>query len=168
MCYPKQYSASHLLWHDTMNGVGVESNDAHMAGDNTGCWTSVTSVEPVSFTRSYGANAYYEPVASRPNLVVLTGAEAREVLLVEANGSWKANGVRFLYDGVEYSASATREVVLSCGSLQSPQLLELSGIGGEKVLTAAGIPVKVNNPNVGENLQDHMSLCRPIFLAASP
>lgn len=146
-----------------MNGVGVESNDAHMAGDNTGCWTSVVSVEPLTFTRSYGASAYYEPAASRSNLVVLTGAEAREVLLVEADGGWKAKGVRFLHDGVEYSASASREVVLSCGSLQSPQLLELSGIGGEKVLTAAGIPVKVNNSNVGENLQDHMSLCRLIL-----
>lgn len=164
MCYPKQYSASHLLWHDTMNGVGVESNDAHMAGDNTGCWTSVASVEPLTFTRSYGASAYYEPVASRSNLVVLTGAEAREVLLVEADGGWKAKGVRFLHDGVEYSASASREVVLSCGSLQSPQLLELSGVGGEKVLTAAGIPVKVDNPNVGENLQDHMSLCPHILV----
>ena len=166
MCYPKQYSASHLLWHDTLNAVGVQSNDGHMTGDNTGCWTSVASVEPLSFTRSYGANAYYEPVASRPNLVVLTGAEAREVLLGEANGGWKAKGVRFLHDGVEYKASASREVVLSCGSLQSPQLLELSGIGGEKVLTAAGIPVKVNNPNVGENLQDHLSLCSHTPLAA--
>ncbi|KAK1830602.1 putative choline dehydrogenase [Podospora conica] len=158
VCYPNEYSASHLLWHDTLNAVGVKSNDAHMAGDNTGCWTSLSSVEPSSFTRSYGANAYYKPVASRPNLFVLTGAEAREVLLVEeATGGWAAKGVRFVHGGVEYTASASREVVLSCGSLQSPQLLELSGVGGEKVLTAAGIAVKVDNPNVGENLQDHLT-----------
>jgi choline dehydrogenase-like flavoprotein len=108
VCYPNSYSASHLLWHDTLNAVGVKSNDAHMSGDNTGCWTSVSSVEPLSFTRSYGATAYYEPVVSRPNLVVLTGAEAREVLLVEEEGGWAATGVRFIHDGVEYSASASR------------------------------------------------------------
>ena len=137
--------------------MGVKTNDAHMAGNNTGCWTSVASVEPLSFTRSYGATAYYEPVASRPNLVVLTGAEVREVLLVEGTSGWEAKGVRFVHSGVEYKVSASLEVVVSCGSLQSPQLLELSGIGGKEVLTAAGIPVKVDNPNVGENLQDHMS-----------
>jgi choline dehydrogenase-like flavoprotein len=52
---------------------------------------------------------------------------------------------------------ASKEVILSCGSVQSPQLLELSGIGNHEILNAAGINVKVNNPNVGENLQEHMS-----------
>jgi choline dehydrogenase-like flavoprotein len=48
------------------------------------------------------------------------------------------------------------EVILSAGSVQSPQLLELSGIGNPEILKAAGIDVKVENPNVGENLQEHM------------
>ena len=58
------------------------------------------------------------------------------------------------------------EVILCAGSVQSPQLLELSGIGSPKVLEAAGIEVKIENPAVGENLQEHMS-SSAIFLAQS-
>jgi len=158
--YPIELSPSHEFWHRTLNSVGVESNDAHLAGVNTGVWTSLVSADPVSSTRSYAATAYYRPNASRPNLVVLTGAEVREIVLEKADDEWTAKGVRFVHGGTEYSASASREVILSAGSVQSPQILELSGIGGSEVLSTAGITVKVDNPNVGENLQDHLSkLC---------
>lgn len=53
---------------------------------------------------------------------------------------------------------AAREVIISAGSIQSPQILELSGIGRRDVLEAAGVELKVDSPNVGENLQDHMSM----------
>ena len=91
--------------------------------------------------------------------MLLTGAEVLEILLVKVDGSdsWEANGVRFAHSGSEFSVFASREVVLSAGSVQSPQILELSGVGGAAVLSAAGVPVKVDNPNVGENLQDHLS-----------
>ena len=52
---------------------------------------------------------------------------------------------------------ACEEVIVSAGSVQSPQLLELSGIGNQAILQNAGITVKIDNPNVGENLQEHMS-----------
>jgi choline dehydrogenase-like flavoprotein len=93
-------------------------------------------------------------------LFLLTEAEVHEVLLDEDGdvaGCWRAKGVRFAHGGVQFSAFASREVIVSAGSVQSPQILELSGIGGSAVLSAAGIPVKVDNPNVGENLQDHLS-----------
>ncbi|KAK3316820.1 putative choline dehydrogenase [Apodospora peruviana] len=159
--YPNEFTASHALWHQTLNSVGVETNDAHLAGSNVGCWTSTVSVDPRTATRSYAATAYYQPNAWRMNLVVLTEAEVLEILLSSEDGggdsNWKATGVRFTHQGTEYSASASREVIVSAGSVQSPQILELSGIGGKEVLSAAGIPVKVDNPNVGENLQDHMT-----------
>ncbi len=157
--YPDEFTASHKLWHDTLNAVGVESNDNHLAGSNIGCWTSVVSVDPRTATRSYAATAYYEPVASRPNLLVLTGAAVEKVLLTKKgdNDEWMAEGVLFSHGGVQFSAFASREVIISAGSVQSPQILELSGIGGGDILTAAGIPVKVDNPNVGEHLQDHLS-----------
>lgn len=65
--------------------------------------------------------------------------------------------MRFIHHGREFVASVSREVILSAGSVQSPQILELSGVGRPDVLSAAGIPVKVKSPNVGENLQDHIS-----------
>jgi choline dehydrogenase-like flavoprotein len=101
--------------------------------------------------------AYYKPNISRPNLVVLTEAFVQNVILDKTDDGYVASGVRFTHGGKEYNVSAKREVILSAGSVQSPQLLELSGIGNPKILKAAGIEVKVDNPNVGENLQEHMS-----------
>lgn len=75
----------------------------------------------------------------------------------DAGNGWRAEGVRFVHGKAQFSAFASREVIVSAGSVQSPQILELSGIGGKTVLSAAGIPVKVDNENVGENLLDHLS-----------
>jgi choline dehydrogenase-like flavoprotein len=77
--------------------------------------------------------------------------------LEEEEGGWVAKGVRFSCNEDEFIASASREVILSAGSVQSPQLLELSGIGKPTVLENSGITVKVNNPNVGETLQENLS-----------
>lgn len=122
----------------------------------------ICTVEPATQSRSYSANAYYLPVADRPNLYLLTEATVTGVL-VDRNDDgeeWATKGVRLLCNGGEMSVLASREVILSAGTVQSPQLLELSGIGDRDVLEAAGISAKVNNPNVGENLQDHMSTWR--------
>lgn len=168
--YPKQFSASHSLWHQTLNAAGIESNDRHLSGNNTGCWTSVVSVDLRTCTRSYAAAAYYQPISSRPNLVVLTEAEVREIVLTRERSAhsptWKAEGVRYSYRGVDFTAYASREVILSAGSIQSPQVLELSGIGNKDILSAAGIQVKIDNANVGENLQDHLSRCLSPLLSS--
>ena len=100
--------------------------------------------------------AYYTPAAHRDNLVLLAEATAREILLEKNGDDWVAKGVRFAHSGREYTVRVEGELILSAGSVQSPQLLELSGIGNPEILKAAGIDVKVDNPNVGENLQDHM------------
>lgn len=107
-------------------------------------------------TRSY-STSYYSADSPPSNLHILTEASAQEVVLSQDAGGWTATGVRFTHQGREFTVSASREVVLSAGTIQSPQLLELSGIGKPDVLAAAGIPVKVNSPMVGENLQDHLS-----------
>lgn len=96
-------------------------------------------------------------MAKHGNLHILTGASAKNVILSQDGGEVVATGVRFDHKGTQYVASAKHEVILSGGSVQSPQLLELSGIGNAEVLGAAGVPVVVNSPKVGENLQDHIS-----------
>ena len=98
------------------------------------------------------ANAYLKPVRNRPNLRVISRALTRRILL---DGK-KATGVEFLKGGKLQTVSANREVVLSAGSIASPHLLQLSGIGPAEVLKAAGIEVKHDLPGVGENLQDHL------------
>jgi choline dehydrogenase-like flavoprotein len=155
--HSKVYGASHAYWHSTFHSLGVETNKQHTSGSNVGVWTAVTTVDPKSRVRSFSAKDYYLPNASRPNLVVVTEAIAQEILLEKAEGVWAATGVRLHHHGEEYHAKALKEVIISCGSVQSPQLLELSGIGNPDILKAAGIDVKVENRNVGENLQEHMS-----------
>lgn len=98
------------------------------------------------------ANAYLKPAMKRPNLTVLTHALSQRVVL---EGK-RAVGVEFERSGTVTVARARREVILSAGSVGSPHLLQVSGIGSAEVLRAAGIPVVHDLPGVGENLQDHL------------
>ncbi|MBU6484195.1 MAG: choline dehydrogenase [Betaproteobacteria bacterium] len=109
------------------------------------------------------AVAYLRPARGRPNLRVETGAHATGVLF---EGT-RAGGVRYRQDGTERRALARREVILAAGALQSPQLLQLSGIGPAALLQAQGIPVIQALEGVGENLQDHLQ-ARVIFRCTQP
>ncbi|KAH7120394.1 hypothetical protein B0J13DRAFT_163389 [Dactylonectria estremocensis] len=154
--YPTDYSPSHSLWHKTLNAVGVETNSSHVGGSNVGVWTTVNAVKPQSASRSF-ATDYCSPLA--PNLHILTHATVNEIVLEQdANGQHVATGVRFACQGKEHVVSVSREIILSAGSIKSPQILELSGIGNSEVLARASVPVKVESPTVGENLQDHLML----------
>jgi choline dehydrogenase len=97
------------------------------------------------------AMAYLRPALPRANLTLVTGAHAEKVVLDQG----RATGVRYRVAGASTVATARREVILSGGAVNSPQLLELSGIGDPEVLRAAGIEVRVAAPGVGANLQDH-------------
>jgi len=101
--------------------------------------------------RSSSASAFLQPVADRPNLTIVTGAQVSKVVF---KGS-AASGVEWVRAGKIAMASAEREVILSAGALQSPQILQLSGIGPAGLLRDLGIPVIADAPEVGRNLQDH-------------
>ena len=98
------------------------------------------------------ANAYLRPAMGRSNLTVVTHALVHKVLL----DGHTATGVRYEQNGKIREVNATEEVILSAGSIGSPHLLQLSGIGNREVLETAGIEVKHELPGVGENLQDHL------------
>lgn len=154
----QSYGPAHQFWHATLNAVGVDTSPDSLDGSNTGAWNMICTLDPISQTRSYSANAYYQPIAARSTLVLLTEAMVTKVLIEKDGHSdrWVATGVDILCDNEQKEVYAAREVILSAGSVQSPQLLELSGVGNTEVLRSAGIPVKIENPNVGENLQEHM------------
>ncbi|KAI0116131.1 GMC oxidoreductase [Hypoxylon sp. NC0597] len=154
--YAKEYPKTHQLCYDTLLELGIPENRAHHAGSNVGVWTNLTSVNPEDNIRSYASPAYFVPNSSRPNLFVLTEALLEEITLSRESGEWTATGARFTHGGTSFTAQVSREVILSAGSVQSPQLLELSGIGDPQILSDAGVQLKVSNPNVGENLQDHL------------
>ncbi|XP_014203590.1 glucose dehydrogenase [FAD, quinone] [Copidosoma floridanum] len=115
-------------------------------------------------SRCSTAKAFLRPVRNRPNLHVALNAQATRVIL---NHDRRATGVEFVRDGRKQHARVRRELVLSSGSIGSPQLLMLSGIGPRKHLEALGIPVISDLP-VGEHLQDHVGLGGLTFLIDDP
>ncbi|MCC6212133.1 MAG: GMC family oxidoreductase N-terminal domain-containing protein, partial [Burkholderiales bacterium] len=104
--------------------------------------------------RSSSATAYLRPAEGRPNLRVETSAHATRILF---EGS-RAVGVCYRKNDKQEEARAAREVILCAGALQSPQLLQLSGVGPLPLLQSCGIPLVRELPGVGENLQDHLQL----------
>ncbi len=104
--------------------------------------------------RASTSNAYLRRAMKRPNLTLKTGVLTRKVLL---EGK-KAVGIEFEVNGKIQKTTASTEIVLCAGSIGSPQLLQLSGIGPADVLENAGVPVVHNLPGVGENLQDHLEV----------
>jgi len=101
--------------------------------------------------RCDAATAFLRPALGRANLTVLTGAQVTQVLLQHG----RAVGVQWLQSGELKEARADGEVLLAAGALQSPQILQLSGIGPPAVLGPQGVAVRVDAPEVGANLQDH-------------
>jgi choline dehydrogenase len=125
-------------------------------GDNFG--SGYFEVNQRSGVRWNTSKAFLRPAMKRPNLRVLTGAETEAIIL---DGT-KATGVRFRHRGQSVGAMAGREVILSAGAVNSPKLLELSGIGRPDVLGRLSLSVRHRLDGVGENLQDHLQI-RTVF-----
>ena len=129
--------------------AGIPRNDDVNGADQEGvCYYQLTVKNG---RRCSAAVAYLHPVMARPNLRVETRALTTRVLF---EGK-KAVGVAYLQGGEPRIAKAAREVILAGGAINSPQLLQLSGIGEEGLLRAHGIELIAHLPGVGENLQDH-------------
>ncbi|KAM3072529.1 hypothetical protein ACMFMG_009325 [Clarireedia jacksonii] len=118
---------------------------------------SPASIDPKTKSRSFSGVAYYNAeVAARPNLRVVTGALVERIILEKQNTAVRATGVQFVsVSGEVHKPHAKKEVILCAGAFHSPAILELSGIGSRDILNKHGIEAIVDNPNVGEKLQDH-------------
>ena len=131
---------------------GIKPIDDFNRGDNEG--SAYFHVNQRRGRRWSAARGFLKPVLNRPNLRVETGCLAERV---EFDG-WRATGVRWRQDGATKTARCNGEVILSAGSIGSAQLLLLSGIGPGRDLLELGIPVVLDRPGVGQNLQDHLQL----------
>jgi choline dehydrogenase len=116
--------------------------------------------------RSSTYNAFLEgETERRPNLTIITGAQATRVSFATGSGQLTATGVQYLMaSGAIETANASKEVVLSAGAIGSPHLLLLSGIGPQRELEAAGVACLLDQPHVGKHLKDHLML--PLFFPA--
>lgn len=104
--------------------------------------------------RSGTGRACIQPASSRSNCTVITGAHATRVMIEQT----RAVGIAYRQDGKDLEARAEREVILSAGAFQTPQLLMLSGIGPADHVQSHGIYVVQDTPGVGQNLQDHLEV----------
>jgi len=148
-------------WRDAAEECGIPKVADFNRGDNFGC--AYFQVNQRRGRRQNTYQAFIEPIRQRENLVVMTHAEVQRIRLEHREGQTRATGLDVRIAGAEMQVfGARREVILSAGSIGSPQLLQLSGIGPGELLQRHGITVQRALPGVGANLQDHLQI-RTVF-----
>ncbi|EQB48061.1 hypothetical protein CGLO_12757 [Colletotrichum gloeosporioides Cg-14] len=163
--YEGPVQSSYLAWShpnntnflDAMHGLGITS-PIDQGCDPLGAYLTTHSVDHRNQSRSSARTAHFDATSTRANLKVLTGHRVTKIILDTTEGKTTAKGVEqfsSMTDGSLRSAVATQEIILSAGALNSPKILQLSGIGPASLLTNIGINSTVDLPGVGENLQDH-------------
>jgi choline dehydrogenase-like flavoprotein len=127
----------------------------HASGNAVGRYWAPASQHPVNQTRSYARYGYYDPVKSRPNYHLLVGHKV-EKLKLTSDAVTEGVVISDRFDPEKKTkVKVRREAILAAGTVHTPQLLQLSGIGPKGLLKEAGIEVIVDLPKVGQNLQDH-------------
>ncbi|KAH8161372.1 hypothetical protein CIB48_g6890 [Xylaria polymorpha] len=141
-------------WVEGLESMGFPATTP-LSGRVGGPTIAAESINYNTKQRSYAANAYLTPVQNHPRLTVRTKTVVAKVLFDKGS-----SGSDAVATGVQLSSgeviTAGREVILCAGVFNSPRILELSGIGGADLLQGLGIDVIVDNPHVGENLQNHV------------
>ena len=145
-------------WRDAAEECGIPKIAEFNRGDNFG--NAYFQMNQRAGRRWSGTKAYLRPIAGRPNLTVRVSAQVARLVLESAGGETAATGVELVAGGE--ILKARREVILAAGSIGSPQILQLSGIGPGALLQRQGIGVVHDLPGVGENLHDHLQI-RTIF-----
>ena len=151
--FPRGTGPSDDVWMPTFETLGLAAKQDPRKGATIGAYPILKHIDPEG-KRSSAVSSYHAVAASRPNLKVIENALVTRIVLREAgDGSAIVAGVEFSIDGQQLRIDAMREVILAAGSVMSPKVLELSGIGPEDVLNKVGIETIVHNDGVGENLQ---------------
>jgi choline dehydrogenase-like flavoprotein len=150
------------VWTETIKTVGYPQCDP-FSGEVLGSLITPEIIDPATGRRCSSDTAYLKPALGRSNLTVITGATATRVLFDEASdpNNVEAKGVEYAIkqdDGSTKTLTivARKEIILAAGTINSPRLLELSGIGDASRLKSLDVKVVVDNPHVGENLQNHI------------
>ncbi|KAI1374107.1 oxidoreductase [Hypoxylon crocopeplum] len=144
-------------WAESFDEKGyLMADNPWLDSTTVGAFSNFGSVDPVRNERSYAANAYYHPVKDRKNLEVITNAVVEKIIFDHSSQPPRAIGVQYRHEAHTRTVSAGKEVIVAAGSLQSPKLLEVSGIGNSGILLPLGIEIVKELKGVGENLQDHI------------
>ncbi|TGO87750.1 hypothetical protein BPOR_0206g00080 [Botrytis porri] len=164
--YPKYFYPQSKLFLDGLRELGIPTLLDPNNGTTAGGMLIPNNLSPDSQTRSDARRGYYDNFINRPNLHLATGLVVIRALMDSAPsevltrdlpaGQW-VTGVQIApsLSTVVREISCSREVILAAGSIHTPQILELSGIGQPYILEQLGLPVHIDLPGVGENFQDH-------------
>ncbi|KAE8152085.1 putative glucose oxidase [Aspergillus avenaceus] len=146
------------ILNSTLAAMGIPPNFDLNSGSMRGFTIHPSTIDPLN-VRSDAARAYYCPYAERPNLHVQLNTFVSRIVWETADGQGNitAKGVEIETDSENQVIRATREVIIAAGALRSPAILEHSGVGNPKILEKLGIPVELDLPSVGENLQDQLN-----------
>jgi choline dehydrogenase len=139
-------------WRDAAEQCGIPKISEYNRGDNFGC--AYFHMNQKRGVRWSAVDAFLRPAMKRPNLTVLTEALVKK-LRFEGK---RCTGVEFSRAGEAQFAAARGETILAAGSIGSPQILQLSGVGPAQLLRDFGVPVVCELPGVGENLHDHLQI----------
>ncbi|MEO3417004.1 GMC family oxidoreductase N-terminal domain-containing protein [Roseovarius sp. CAU 1744] len=146
---------------DAAEENGIQKTDDFNSGDNSG--VGYFDVNQRSGWRWNTSKAFLRPAKARANLTIWTEAHVEKLdFEKDAEGALRCTGARVHRKGKPVTVTAKKEVVLSAGAVNSPQILQLSGIGPAALLKEHGIDVVMDQPFVGENLQDHLQI-RAVF-----
>ncbi|KAL8277202.1 hypothetical protein RQP46_010375 [Phenoliferia psychrophenolica] len=157
--YPPFLATSFNGFYLALRSLGINVAPDMSGGQNAGVSLAPSSIDPATNTR-VTSDAYLKAAILRPNLVVAMNCQVTKInwsTSPQRGQNVVASGISFVVVGTSLTltATATNEVILSAGSIQSPQLLELSGVGNPSVMNPLGIKTVVSLTGVGENLQDH-------------
>jgi choline dehydrogenase-like flavoprotein len=141
--------------------AGHSYNDDYNAAEQHGIARMQMTIR--NGRRDSAATAYLHPARSRENLTLRLKAHVARIVF----DGVRAVGVEYLREGAYFTSWAEREVILSAGAINSPQILMLSGVGPPQELASIGMPVRVPLPGVGQNLQDHAAALL-LYERASP
>lgn len=153
--YPN-YAQPFSTWLEpALKEIGVDTVKDFNSGELLGCQYCSCTIDPKTEKRASSQNTFLKAAKGRRNLKVYYLSRAKKVVF---NDDKKATGVVVASDDVpgQYVVRARKEVILSAGAFQSPQLLMVSGIGPKDELEKFGIPVIKNLPGVGQGMQDHV------------
>lgn len=173
---------------DATDELGISTAVDQAAGSPIGGYFCPHNIDPAKTTRSSAREAYYNPAQNRTNLNLITGQQVTRLIVESTNGTAVVTGVEvsacpgflalklYPYSAcvwtkeltpAQFAASAdaerstvgvTREAIMAAGSLHTPQILQVSGIGASSLLESIGVSTVVDLPAVGENFQDHSLL----------
>ncbi|THU81535.1 hypothetical protein K435DRAFT_936206 [Dendrothele bispora CBS 962.96] len=160
--FPNFFFPQSTLWRQTSMGLGFPASPDLANGSPHAVGVAPDSLDAANNTRCSAACAYFTPFAEQPNFTVLTNVTVTRIIWTASaqnDSTLTASGVEYI-DSLNQTSRAILsrkgEVIVSAGTIGSPKILELSGVGNSTILQAAGISPALDLPTVGENLADHV------------